>query len=65
MIKKKGENMKSTNYSDKVMDHFRNPRNTGVLTGDNVAVGRVGKHSSSWKCPYILSAVTLWMFTSA
>ena len=34
--------MKSTNYSDKVMDHFRNPRNTGVLVGDNVAVGRVG-----------------------
>lgn len=24
------------------MDHFRNPRNTGVLIGDNVAVGRVG-----------------------
>ncbi len=34
--------MKSTNYSDKVMDHFRNPRNSGHLEGEDVAVGRVG-----------------------
>lgn len=34
--------MKSTHYSDKVLDHFRNPRNVGTLEGDNVAVGRVG-----------------------
>ncbi len=34
--------MKSTNYSDKVLDHFRNPRNTGILEGDDVALGRVG-----------------------
>lgn len=34
--------MKSTNYSAKVMDHFRNPRNTGTLKGDDVAMGRVG-----------------------
>lgn len=29
-------------YSDKVLDHFRNPRNVGTLEGDGVAVGRVG-----------------------
>lgn len=34
--------MKSTNYTDKVMDHFRNPRNQGHLLGDDVGWGRVG-----------------------
>jgi FeS cluster assembly scaffold protein NifU len=34
--------MKSTSYSDKVLDHFRNPRNVGVLEGENVAAGKVG-----------------------
>ncbi|MHA1298597.1 MAG: Fe-S cluster assembly scaffold protein NifU [Candidatus Helarchaeota archaeon] len=34
--------MKSTQYSKKVMEHFRNPRNVGTLEGDDVAVGRVG-----------------------
>jgi FeS cluster assembly scaffold protein NifU len=34
--------MKSTKYSEKVLDHFRNPRNTGILEGEDVAVGRVG-----------------------
>ncbi|KPJ48547.1 nitrogen fixation protein NifU [candidate division TA06 bacterium DG_26] len=34
--------MKSTQYSDKVLDHFRNPRNVGTLEGQDVAVGRVG-----------------------
>ncbi len=34
--------MKSTKYSDKVLDHFRNPRNVGTLEGDDVAVGKVG-----------------------
>jgi len=34
--------MKSTEYSDKVLDHFRNPRNVGTLEGDDVFVGRVG-----------------------
>ncbi len=34
--------MKSTSYSEKTLDHFRNPRNVGTLEGDDVAVGRVG-----------------------
>lgn len=34
--------MKSTQYSDKTLDHFRNPRNVGTLEGDDVAIGRVG-----------------------
>jgi len=34
--------MKSTQYSEKVLDHFRNPRNVGTLEGIDVAVGRVG-----------------------
>lgn len=34
--------MKSTNYSDKVLDHFKSPRNVGTLEGPNVAMGRVG-----------------------
>lgn len=34
--------MKSTQYSDKVLDHFKNPRNVGTLEGDDITVGRVG-----------------------
>jgi FeS cluster assembly scaffold protein NifU len=34
--------MKSTQYSKKVLDHFRKPRNVGTLEGEDVAVGRVG-----------------------
>lgn len=34
--------MKSTEYTEKVLDHFKNPRNVGSLEGPDVAVGRVG-----------------------
>ncbi|MHA1263933.1 MAG: Fe-S cluster assembly scaffold protein NifU [Candidatus Helarchaeota archaeon] len=34
--------MKSTKYSQKVLEHFRNPRNVGSLEGEDVAIGRVG-----------------------
>ncbi len=34
--------MKSTQYSEKVLDHFRKPRNVGTLEGKDVVVGRVG-----------------------
>jgi FeS cluster assembly scaffold protein NifU len=34
--------MKSTSYSEKTLDHFRNPRNAGTLEGPDVAVGKVG-----------------------
>lgn len=34
--------MKSTQYSEKTLEHFRNPRNVGFLEGDDVALGRVG-----------------------
>ena len=33
---------KSTQYTLKVLDHFKNPRNVGTLEGKGVAVGRVG-----------------------
>lgn len=34
--------VKPTAYSNRVMDHFQNPRNVGTLEGENVAVGKVG-----------------------
>jgi NifU-like protein involved in Fe-S cluster formation len=34
--------MKSTQYTEKTLEHFRNPRNVGTLEGEDVAVGRVG-----------------------
>ena len=34
--------MKSTQYSEKVLDHFRNPRNVGTLKGKDISVGRIG-----------------------
>ncbi len=34
--------MKSTQYTEKTLEHFRNPRNVGTLEGPDVAVGRVG-----------------------
>jgi nitrogen fixation NifU-like protein len=34
--------MKPTKYSDKVLDHFRDPRNVGTLEGEDVAVGKIG-----------------------
>jgi nitrogen fixation NifU-like protein len=34
--------MKSTQYSEKVLEHFRHPHNVGTLEGEDVAVGRVG-----------------------
>src|SRR5512136_3321801 len=34
--------MKSTHYTEKTLDHFRNPHNVGTLEGPDVAVGRVG-----------------------
>jgi NifU-like protein involved in Fe-S cluster formation len=34
--------MKSTQYTEKTLDHFRNPRNVGKLEGPDVAMGRVG-----------------------
>jgi nitrogen fixation NifU-like protein len=34
--------MKSTQYSEKALDHFRNPRNAGILKGNDVVAGEVG-----------------------
>ena len=34
--------MKSTEYSAKVLDHFRNPRNVGIIEGEEVVAGEMG-----------------------
>ena len=34
--------MESTEYSEKVLDHFRNPRNVGILEGKEVVAGEMG-----------------------
>src|SRR4030067_3857015 len=34
--------MTSTQYSEKVLDHFRNPRNVGTMEGEDVSWGEVG-----------------------
>jgi len=34
--------MKSTAYSEKVLDHFRKPRNVGTMEGEDIGKGRVG-----------------------
>ena len=34
--------MKSTAYSEKVLDHFRKPRNVGTMEGEDVGKGKVG-----------------------
>jgi nitrogen fixation NifU-like protein len=36
--------MKSTHYSEKMLDHFRNPRNVGILAGEDVVAGETGSH---------------------
>jgi len=34
--------MKSTAYSEKVLEHFRKPRNVGTMEGEDVGKGKVG-----------------------